>query len=724
VTITASATTRSPGNTGGSGIVVTGPGVVVRCRPGGTFDTVAGGVLAIGASGDGVGLSGVVLNSVSGDLSHTTVNVFADGGTGLRVGGTGAYTGAAGMRFRHLNPGTGVVEATGGPAVDINATTADLRLATLRSTNSSTTGVSLVSLLDGTGTTAQFSAGAGSTISGASGTAFLVDGGNATVSYGGTIGNTAGRSAVVQNRTGTDTVAFTGGITDTGTGILLSANSAGTTTTFSGGLSLTTGTNAAFTATSGGVLNVCDENPCNPGATGGLVNTITTTTGTALNVTSTTIGANNLELRSISSNGGANSGIVLSNTGTLGGLTVAGTGGAGSGGTIQNKSVDGVSLNNTRNVSLTSMVITNNDGSGIFGDDVTNFSLIGSSVTNNADTTGGTEAGLRFNELLGTCAITNSTISGSVEDNIRMTPTSGVLTNLAISGSTIGPNHPTTGGSGIAIVTGGTAAMTVNITGSSFTGNRASGILTSLGSNAAHTINISTTSFQTHNTAIDLGLDFDADLTFNVSNNPTIVGNTANAINIVSGTTTTNAAQLRGTISGNTIGNGTTDSGSQNAFGIAVDLRGDIDAVLSITNNTVRNTDIEGIFVQARLDNDADAEIGRLDLTLRDNTVFAPDDNSAFPFGFVYGTRLESRNTTDVCLDIASNTSAGVGGAEHFRVRQRDTSIFRVERLALGPQNAATTAAFVAAENDGGSTASATVATNFTGVANGTCRKP
>ena len=95
-----------------------------------------------------------------------------------------------------------------------------------------------------------------------------------------------------------------------------------------------------------------------------MVNTLTTTTGTALNVANTTIGANRLEFRSISANGAAN-GIVLSNSGASGGLTVIGTGAAGTGGTIQNITTRGASFINASNISLTNMNFTNanqNDG--------------------------------------------------------------------------------------------------------------------------------------------------------------------------------------------------------------------------------------------------------------------------------------------------------------------------------------------------------------------------
>ena len=75
-----------------------------------------------------------------------------------------------------------------------------------------------------------------------------------------------------------------------------------------------------------------------------------------------------------------------------------------------------------------------------------------------------------------------------------------------------------------------------------------------------------------------------------------------------------------------------------------------------------------------------------------------------------------------MCLDIAGNTSTGIGGAEHFRIRQRDASTFRLERQgAVSGTNDAALATFIAGQNDAGSTASVTHATTFTAVADGFC---
>ncbi len=347
LTITNFANNSVSGNSAGSGLVVTGPNVVFDATPGGAFDTVSGGALVIGASGvgNGVGASGLVLNQVAGDLSFASVNVFADAGSGVTVAGTGQFTGAAGMRLQNLAPNTGVVQAAGGPAVSLNNLTADLRLATISSSGSPTNGVNLVTVLDGT-TTAQFAAAAGSSISTATGTAFNVDGGNATIVYGGTIANTAGRSLAIANRTA-DSATFTGAITDSGTGVLLNANNVAHATSLSGGLALTTTTNAGFTATGGGTVTVL-----------GATNTVTTTTGTAVNVNATTIGAGGMTFQSINSvTASANPAIVLNNT-AAGAFSVTGTGAAGSGGTISSKTVDAVQLNTTGGlVTLNQMII-------------------------------------------------------------------------------------------------------------------------------------------------------------------------------------------------------------------------------------------------------------------------------------------------------------------------------------------------------------------------------
>ena len=432
--------------------------------------------------------------------------------------------------------------------------------------------------------------------------------------------------------------------------------------------------------------------------------------------------------RSIEQAGGV-TGVAI--TGGSGGFAVLGSGAAGSGGTITGLSGDGVHLAGARDVSLSSMVIDGNSGSGIFGDDVDGFALADSVVTDNGDTQNGSEANLRFHEMLGTAQIIGSTISGAFEDNVRLTPASGVLASLTISDSAIGPSSPATGGNGLAILAGGSAVTTVVVTDTTFEGNRGSAVLSNQGGSAVHVLDITGNTFRDNGSAVTLQTSGSADLAFDVVENLEIVRSASNAIQLVAGAGSTEASTIRGTIAGNGIGNGTADSGSRDMFGVALDLRGDQDAVIAVTGNTIRNTDFEGVWVSSADFGANPAQQGRLDLTLRDNGVGTPDDNSAFPLGFVRGVLVDARHTTALCLDMASNASAGVGGGEHFRLRQRDTSTLRLERLTDGDAtpgeliaSVALVESHVVAENDSGSTADATLVAGFTEATSGYCRKP
>ncbi len=457
-------------NTAGSGMLITSAKFDSNAATA-AYDQVSGGTTVVGISGNGVGGAGVNMSTVSGDLAFTDLDIFADGGAGLRVAGTGLVNTGAGTGTRvTVGAGVAIFEATGGPAVDVSNATVDLQPTSIRSTNSPTTGVSLVNVADGT-TTAVFSAGSTSTITNATGTDFNLDGGNATVSYAGPINNTAGRSVVVQNRTA-DSATFTGAITDTGTGILLSSNT-GSTISFTAALALTTGANDAFTATGGGTVTATDT-----------TSTITTTTGIGLNVANTTIGATGLRFRSISAGTGASgpaNGIVLNATGALGSLTVTGTGAADSGGTIQNTTSHGVSLTNTLSPSFTRMRIQNTAGSGIEGTQVTNFTFANGTIDNSGTGGGADDSNLAFNaqaagtenNLSGTVTITNNTLTNSRWHGIMIQNFNGTLADAIIMGNTITSSTSAAAslGYGINLQILGSATTVSNLTKATISGN-------------------------------------------------------------------------------------------------------------------------------------------------------------------------------------------------------------------------------------------------------------
>ncbi len=615
--------------------------------------------------------------------------------------------------------GTGISLTNADGTVNFNGTT------TLSGGNNGIDILAGTDVTDGSKGTIDF--GANASITNPSGSLIDIQGSKATFTYSGsfTRSTTGVGIYALNNKGGSITVngSSTKSLSTSSSNAIYLDNNDNCTITFSGNnLVVNSTSGAAFTAINGGTVAVT-----------GTGNTLTSTTGAALNVQNTTIGISGLTFRSISAGTAASgpaNGIVLNTTGTNVGLTVTGNGGTCTsaatctGGTIQKTTGDGISLVNARNVSLSLMNIANNAGSGINGDNLTNFSLINSLVTNNADIANGTEAGLRFNNLLGACSIANSTISDSYEDNIRMTSVSGTLTNLTISGSTIGPNDAGTGNNGLTMLASGTANVTVTVTGTTFTGNKASSFYFNVSDTATGRADVSTNIFQNSGSAVHLLTNYSADLTFNITNNATITGHSSNAIQLLAASTGTGSSQINGTISGNTIGNGTAGSGSDFMYGIALDLRGSQDAVIKVNNNTARNTELNGIWVAAA--EPCGTINGKLDLTLTNNSVTDIDNTAGIPT--VYGVLVESDQNAVVCLDIAGNNSTGVGGAEHFRVRQRDTSVFKMERLTLGLiTNSATVETFVAGQNDVGSSADATLVGGlygFTGVADGTCREP
>jgi hypothetical protein len=351
----------------------------------------------------------------------------------------------------------------------------------------------------------------------------------------------------------------------------------------------------------------------------------------------------------------------------------------------------------------------------------------------NADTLGQTEAGLFLQNVTGTSSLASSTVRNSIDDNVQWNATSGAGT-LSVGSSTVGP---TTGDSGIQMIGNDTGAATLNVTGSSFPSNNAMGISTSFADSSSHTVNVSTSSFTDNNMAVGVGTTEDADATFDIHDNATILRSKTNAIQVLAGATSTANSQIRGRIRNNTIGDSTADSGARDLIGIAVEVNDDADAVMDVTNNTIRHTDQDGIFFQARDPNTGDGNpaTANVDLHLRDNTVQNIDDNTAFPFDAVYGTRVESRHNTSLCLDMASNASTHIdrlsppAGITDFRFRQRDASVFRMERLTDndGTANEINTSevnveAFVLAQNDPGHTADATLLNGYTVAADGACR--
>jgi len=727
----------------------TGQGIVVNTA---TFDSdpvsagfqsVTGGTTNIGQSGNGVGTAGMTLTTVAGDLSFTDLNIYADNGSGLSLTSTGPanLSGATGMRLA-VAANAGDIIATGGPAVSVNNATIDLRLNSMSSTNTTTTGVSLISVSDSTGpvTSALFSAPSGSTITttaGATGPAFNVSGGNTGVSYAGTITNnaTGGRAVSVSTWAGddaTDDMTFSGAIDENGSGILLNGNAGTRSVTFSGGLDIDTTTGEGFAATSNTFASLT--------ITG--TNDITSTSATALRVTSTPIGAGHLTFRNISSGNATAAadpvnGIVIDSTGASGSLRVQGTGSANTGGTIQNTTGHAISLNSTLHPQFAWMNIQNIGRSGIDGFGVTNFTL-GNSTINNVGTAAAgqyEESNISFNDggaftgssVSGTVSISNNTLTNARRHGVDIQNGTGTISNLTIQNNIITSSTSAAAslGHGILVFTQGSAATNAHLTTATISGNTITFFPTGSGINIA-----GGTGNATNGTSSTLGaagtpigvtgnfiggsagtkmgqnaiiITFNGQVgvsNFNVSSNGTVgtplshfqgIGISMFMGGTVTGTHTVNNNVIA---SQQTIAAGSSGIAVQADDGPAGLGTSAANLTVTINGNSVSQNEGSGIRAIAR------ASLATMDVTIQNNSVTAPTMTNR------NGIRVDSGSAvgdTTLCLVMTGNTSDGSGVNAGMGIRKQGvvagTNEFGIVGLAPSPTTGVNAAAKITADN-------------------------
>lgn len=660
------------------------------------------------------------MNSANGIFATIT-----SAGTGVTLGqnnrlhgftaGNATGTAITGTNFGTLAVSDVTINTTG---FALNLSTGTFGTPATFTSITSTGGTNNVNL-NAVGGTGNLGTGA---LSGATSHAFVMTGGTGTISYSGTINNTTARVVSIIGKTG-GTVTLSGTVTGTNQGVFLDANN-GATINFTGGnMNLNTGTNAAFTATGGGTVNVT-----------GAGNILNTTTATALNVTNTTIGASNLNFQRISSNGGSSTGIILNTTGTTGGLNVTGTGAAASGGTIANKTgADGsvttgigIYLNSTSNVSLAWMQMNGFSNFAIRGLNVTGFSLSNSVISGTSGDNGGADEGAIIfgtfgsaivNGLVGTGSITNSDISGGVEDNVRIRNFTGTLTQFTVSGSAIHDTPAVSpGNNGLLVQADGTANMTVDIINTNFTRNRANGIQAITNDNGVIDIEVGTAAansggtYQDNNIGVNIAHNSTGTLNFDVRNGtfqPVALTTGASPININLGFA---GNQMSGTVTNNFIRNANSPTGP----GIRIISNGAGTLTIAASNNNIAQIGNRGIEIIARDGSN------RINATVNNNTIALTDPLSAD--GIRADAGAVSTDTTTICANITGNTSTTVAGVFGVRVRQRFAGTTYFLQGYGGSATDDTAVANFLSANNGGATALADHA--GTGFQNGVCPTP
>lgn len=748
--------------TGAVGVRLANAGTVAF-EGAGTISITTAGARALAVTGTALGTSVfddiTVTGSSSGGvlLSGTTgTTTFTDLDLATTSGAAGAFVldnaGTVGVP----TSGDADVTAQGGPAVDVTATVATLAFDDVTSTGSATSGITLTGL--GTGS---FSAVTGS-ISGAAGTAFVVAGASSgDVTFPGPIGDGAGNTASISGRTGGE-VTLSGTLTDgpdAAGGIAVSSNSGGS-TLFSGATkSFTTGAGAgvslasntghtvsftngglAITSTSGGGLLSSGGGTLVVAGSG---NTVTSGTGGAVLIDNTTIGADNVTFQSVTTNG-ATVGIRANTTGGVGRLIVTGAGGtcvsgnAGgcSGGELANGAGPddgsatpggtGIVLNSTLNPSFTRMWVHDFQNYAVRGTSVAGLTLANSLVNGTNGTNGSApydDSSIRLDNLTGSAAISDTYVSGGLEDNLRVVNTAGDLDRITLTGVTFGVEGARPANDALLLESTSTAGqLHATITGSTF--SSAAGDLFQLNHGGAGTGDLVLTgnTFSNAHPTVATG-GGGVSLFQSGTSGTTTMNVTGNTFRDAVGpgvlvVKSAGSSTQSGTFANNSIGvPGVSNSGSREGSALKLQLVSGGTSTWGVTGNTIRGYNNHGVEVLAG--GGGVAAGGTLNTTVTGNDIAQP---GTFPGtatlpkqGIHYNIGTFPGDTFQTCAHIRSNTLSSSGADAtpptgldvDVRLRQRQATTIRLPGYAGANNNNAAVEAFVNANNSPGSSTQA-----------------
>jgi hypothetical protein len=593
-----------------------------------------------------------------------------------------------------------------------------------------------------------FPAGLKPTIGNAGGTGVTM--GNASVVRGLTV--SAGRDGISSNAktSGTiGTVDVTGGADgvsiNTGAGtfnltdVTITPGNDGL--VINGGTPTVNAANLDVTTTGGkGIFGNAGTLNVTAGADG---STVTSTGNTAVDLSNMTLG---VSLRSVTATAGAN-GILVNNT--TGSFTVTGTGSVvGSGGTISNMSARGATFLTASNISLSNMLFTlngaaNGTAAGVCGDtfngtntgcnagihlvgvsglSLTNVGVTGGAqigingngvsnltMTNVEVANAGNEVlehGVQFVNLTGTATITGSNFHNNFSRQFTVQNSAGSL-NIAITGSNFSSVAVSTGAQGALISGHGSAAITSNVSGSTFHDNFSSGYFSDVAGSASLNLTVTNNTFTNNGGAVFAGGTGSGSVGYNITGNTSTV-NTTSVIAINKGSISTGS--YTGTIDNNIIGTtGVPGSGCIGGCdGINVTSTGSGTHQVTISNNGVRNFDGRGIAVSGQQGN------GSTLTKIQNNTIAEPGVGAANAV-FVQSGSL-SADTTSVCASITNNVISGAYATTQIRVRNRFAgTTFRIPGYAGAGNDTTAVQNYLIAQNPGTTSAQATINANTFG---------
>jgi len=376
-----------------------------------------------------------------------------------------------------------------------------------------------------------------------------------------------------------------------------------------------------------------------------------------------------------------------------------------------------VYLRNIDGVSITGSTISNSKQIGINGNNVYDFTIASTGVTNNGDEA--FESGLLFQNLHGTSAFTSLTATNNaayqvyVEQQNSGSPSQPL--NLSIASSTFSnaTNAATTGLDGVRL-SGAGGTTTFNVSGSTFQ-NFGSGliipasallILPGTSTSAMNlTGSVQTSTFANALAGVDVEVAGTSNVTFDTKNNSSFTQMVGRSIFYQ--TLDGSSGLVQGTISGNTIGNAVLGSACSSTLchGIEVDHApaGTGSLELHINNNTIQQV-VNGLGIRL-----LGGGGGTLQAKVLNNALDNPAGSAAGGQNEAIGldAAVTSGSSMTVCLDMSGNTvsegstttwGSGNSGSDIY-LDQRFTTVVTLPGYTGAATDTTAVASFAAGQN-------------------------
>jgi hypothetical protein len=373
----------------------------------------------------------------------------------------------------------------------------------------------------------------------------------------------------------------------------------------------------------------------------------------------------------------AGNGVTVTGVGTISNLEVSGV-------EVSSATINGVLINNVAGMTMDGDRIAAATRSGVRGTTVNGFTFTNGDVGTSGSLAG--DGNISFDALTGSATVSNSSLAGGFNDNLRVVNTGGVLNRLTITNVNFNGNN-TASGNNAAQLSGTTGTFNVTATGNHFNATRAQHFQLSLG--GVVTSDLVFTGNTISNSQIALsggggvlvtsGGTSVPTLSYNISNN-SIRDAVGTAINVTKGAGTGSA---NGTISNNNIGLvGVLNSGSQQGSGIAINHIGGGTSFATVTGNQIFQYNNTGITVQV---GDKTTGSGSVVAIVTGNTIAAPGLFASN--GFLLNAGTTTGDAHQVCLTLggagaAANSLTGsavvANGSTDIRLRQRMATTVRL----------------------------------------------